>query len=412
VDGVSRVVHLDLHRKSTRLLRTLLALSVFVASLCVSSAAAAYPWMIRHGYSGCAPCHADPSGAGPLTAYGRTVSEVVLDSSYGRQASGTPGGSSSFLWGAVELPPELRLGGDFREAFLSVRQSGGGYVDQRFITMRADLYGDVQWHRLRAAASIGYAPTGSLNASLTRTATDNLVSREHWLGVELGRDQQLLLRAGRLTLPFGIRNIEHNFWARQLTRTDMVDQQQHGLSLAFDYGWLRGEAMGIAGNYQIRPDLFRERGYSAFVELAVASRLALGVSSLFTRARRDIIYRVTDYRQAHGLFARYAPFTPLVLLAEADYVYQSLTWNGHRAGFAAFLQTDWEPVQGAHLMLTGEAKNAGSYQEPASFGGHASAVWFFAPHADLRLDNTYQRLASPSGQTKVFSLLLQAHVYL
>ena len=55
------------------------------------------------------------------------------------------------------------------------------------------------------------------------------------------------------------------------------------------------------------------------------------MSSLFTRATRDIVYGVTDYRYANGVFRRYSPVQPLVLLAEFDSVYQSLTWHGHRA---------------------------------------------------------------------------------
>jgi hypothetical protein len=391
--------------------RALLALLLVVAALCSSRSAAAYPWMIRHGYSGCVPCHTDPSGAGPLTGYGRAMSEVMLQSAYAGEPSGDPSPSAGFLWGAIELPAELRLGGDVREAFLASRQTGG-HVDQRFITMRADLYGDIAWRRLRAGASIGYAPTGSFNAAITRGQSDNLVSREHWLGFELDREGNFLLRAGRLALPYGIRNVEHNLWVRQLTRTNLVDTQQHGVALAFSRDWLRGEVMGILGNYQVRPDVFRERGYSAFFELSLGPGLAVGGSGLFTRARRDLIYRVTNYRQAYGIFARYAPLTPLVLLAEADYVYQSLNWNGHRGGIAALLQADWEATRGAHLMLTGEAMNGGSYQEPSSYGAHVSAVWFLAPHTDVRLDNIYQRLGSPAGYVKAFSMLLQAHVYL
>ncbi|HSU39568.1 MAG TPA: hypothetical protein VLJ38_08370, partial [Polyangiaceae bacterium] len=38
----------------------------------------AYSWMIRHGYSGCPVCHADPSGGETLTAYGRAQSDLLL----------------------------------------------------------------------------------------------------------------------------------------------------------------------------------------------------------------------------------------------------------------------------------------------------------------------------------------------
>ena len=70
--------------------------------------------------------------------------------------------------------------------------------------------------------------------------------------------------------------------------------------------------MAIAGNYQIRPDAYRERGYSLSAEYTAADRLALGVSSLATHAARDLYQKVPNTRQAHGLFARFAPWQPLV----------------------------------------------------------------------------------------------------
>ncbi|MGO9833235.1 MAG: hypothetical protein ACLP1X_03380 [Polyangiaceae bacterium] len=384
----------------------------------VTSSAHAYPWMIRHGYSGCTPCHTDPSGgAGALTEYGRAQSDLLLRMRYGESSdSGEADRTSQFL-GFVPLPEQARLGGDFREGFLST-QASGAPLQQQWITMRADLYGDFKFGRFRAAGSIGYIPQGDLTASLTTSQQDNLISREHWLGVELDEDGAFLLRGGRIALPFGIRMIEHTLWARQLTRTDIDDTQQYGIALAFAHDKWRGEAMGIAGNFEISPDEFRERGYSAYVEYAPLTTLAVGESSMFTRATRDIVYGVTDYRYSNGPFLRYAPWQQLVFLAEIDSVYQSLTWNGHRGGYAGFAQADYEPAQGFHLMLTGEVMNGGSAGEPPSADGWLSAVWFFLPHMDLRFDTIFSALGSagvaggPSSYTNETLWMAQFHVFL
>jgi hypothetical protein len=375
--------------------------------------------MIRHGYTACAPCHTDPSGgAGALTEYGRAQGDLLLRMRYGRGTeSAEADRTAGFAFGLAPLPEQLRLGGDFREGFFS-NQVEGTALQQELITMRADGYGDVKVGRLRAAGSLGYAPQGDLAASLTRGATDNLVSREHWLGVELDPEGAWLLRGGRVALPFGVRMIEHTLWARALTRTDIDATQQYGLALSFARDELRGEVMGILGNFEIRPDDFRERGYSAYVELAPTNRAAIGLSSLFTRATRDVVYGVTDYRYADGVFARISPYEPIVLLAEVDWVYQSLTWNGHRGGYVAFVQMDYEPVQGFHVMLTGESMNGGASGEPSSFDGWVSAVWFFLPHADARFDGVFSTLGSapgggaPSGYTNVTTWLFQLHVFL
>jgi hypothetical protein len=403
----------------SRLLRWSVALAFGLALTTFASSARAYPWMIRHGYTGCTPCHTDPSGgAGALTEYGRAQSDLLLRMRYGENSDTFEADrTAGFLFGLAALPQQLRLGGDFREAYFS-NQAEQSPVQQQFITMRADLYGDIKVGRLRAAGGIGYIPQGDLTASLTPAAQDNLISREHWLGVELDEDGAWLLRAGRIAVPFGIRMIEHTLWARSLTRTDIDETQEYGVALSLSEDKFRTEVMAIAGNFQIHPDVFRERGYSAYAEYAPTTTLAFGASSLFTRATRDIVYGITDYRYANGVFARYSPVQPLVLLAEADSVYQSLTWHGHRGGYAAFVQADYEPAQGFHIMVTTEVMNGGSQGEPPSFDGWLSGVWFFLPHMDLRLDAIYSSLGvassigQPASHTAVNTWLAQFHVFL
>jgi hypothetical protein len=102
---------------------------------------------------------------------------------------------------------------------------------------------------------------------------------------------------------------------------------------------------------------------------------------------------------------------PLVILAEGTWLYQSLTGAGHRAGYVDFLQADWEAKQGLHFVITGETKNDGGIGEDASFGARASAVWFFAPHADLRLDDVFRRVGR-SGGIDELSWFATLHLYL
>ncbi len=381
-----------------------------VAPLVVTKEARAYPWMIRHGYTSCQPCHADPSGAGALTEYGRAQGDILLRSRYGANAD-EPSNTSKFLFGIAPVPEGVRLGGDVRAALLRVKPEGAPAMS-RAILMRADGYADVVLGRLRIAGGLGFVPTGSFGSALTRSPSDNLVSREHWIGVEIGGEHEWLLRAGRIARPFGLRSIEHTLWVRNLTRSDLDDDQQHGVALAWSREAVRAEVMAIAGNFQLRPDAYRERGYSAYVEVAPTSRLAIGLSSQITRAERDMTFHVMTYRHANGIFARYSPWGPLVLLAEADSVYQSLTWNGHRGGFATMLQADLECVQGVHVGLTGEAKNGGASGEAPSFGGWLTALWFFAPHADVRVDGILQRFGSVGPSSSALTLLAQLHAYL
>ena len=54
----------------------------------IPGTAQAYPWMIRHDYTGCGVCHVDPSGAGLLTDYGRAQSVLLMQMNYGSPFTG------------------------------------------------------------------------------------------------------------------------------------------------------------------------------------------------------------------------------------------------------------------------------------------------------------------------------------
>ncbi len=221
--------------------------------------AQAYAWMIRHNYTGCSTCHADPSGWGLLTAYGRAQSELVLRTHYSTDTT-EAGPAANFLFGVLDplfkMPDWLLLGGSFRGAEL-VTKNEGAPASSRYIQMQADGYAQVTLGHFRANGAIGYSPTGALLAALTRKDSDNIVSRVHWLGFDFG-DQAFLLRAGRLNVPFGIRNNEHNSFVRVETRVDLNSGQQDGVALAYTGDRLRGELMGILGNYQLFPDEARD----------------------------------------------------------------------------------------------------------------------------------------------------------
>jgi hypothetical protein len=391
---------------------------LFAAVACVavilgwSRPAHAYPWMIRHEYAGCATCHVDPSGAGVLTAYGRAQSAILLSSRYGAPADADPGQTVDFLFGVLPASDFLFLQGWFRNGYIW-NESGGQVVDQRFLQMVADLGADIVWKQFRAGARLGYngfdtAVDSELAWVTPASPAGNLVSREHWAGVSIA-DDSTLLRAGRINVPFGLRNIEHPSWVRSETRTDINQDQQDGVAIAYSNDWLRGELLGIAGNYLVNPDAYRDRGYAAYGEFAVLSRLAVGASSLITHAAADVLTHEATTRQAHGLFVRAAPWNDLAFLGELDALFTAQAGARVDAGYVGFAQADLEPIQGVHAMVTGETVNHGAPGETTSFGEWLSAAWFTVPHVDMRFDAIRR---SRSGTPTTMTYLLQLHVYL
>jgi hypothetical protein len=396
--------------KRSGVLAVLCGLAACLLALLATKPAHAYPWMIRHHYQSCSACHTDPSGAGPITAYARAVAESVIRTGGGEGEDSDR--FAGFMFGAVPTPSWLQLGADARVMSLSSKAQGAPLTN-RLIWMQLDGYATVTVNRFVATGTLGFAPEGSLGAALTRDTENNVTSRQHWVGYQLPVGDEFMVRAGRMNLPFGIRSIEHTLWARKLTRTNINDEQQYGVSAYFASGPLRGELMGILGNLQLRPDRYRERGYSGYLEAAVTEGLALGVSSLATYRQLDTVTLEPTWRQVHGAFARWAtPYEPLVLLTEWDYLFESSRNSFHKQGMVSYLQADWEPLQGIHFLATGEVNKIGVREREWSYGGWLSYAWFFAPHSDVRLDGIYQSLGAAGARTGVYTLLLQGHVYL
>jgi hypothetical protein len=386
-------------------------IALVVTLLAGNHEARAYSWMIRHGYSSCVPCHVDPSGAGTLSAYGRSIADQVMTMRFGDAPADEVATTAGFLWGTVPLPDALALQGDVRYLKLEQKVEGAPALS-RGIWMQADLSAALKLGNFTAGASLGYADEGVLSASLTRAPEKNLVSRYHWLGYSF-LDGALTVRAGRLNLPFGLRVIEHTLWARAYTRTSINDDQQYGVAAAYLGEHFRTELMAIAGNLLVHPANYRERGYSALFEWYAAQGLGLGASSLVTYRPLDALTLRPTYRQAHGVFARWAtPWEPLVFLGELDYSLESSRYVQRKKGLVGFLQADLELVQGFHLLATGELSNVGQGGPPLSWGAWLSYAWFPLPHFDVRLDSLYQRLASSTSSTDVLTFLFQAHVYL
>lgn len=395
-------------------LRCLVVLTLLGLSISWSGRAHAYAWMIKHGFSKCGSCHTDPAGGETLTKLGRVESEYLL--SAGGEAAGLPSDTAQFLWGAIDEPTDLRLGGSYRHMLLYTAPTNEIRSTLVQFPMQLDLYGSGRIGRVVIGASLGVARgiEGSANvrgAQINHEAGEGFIvlSRSHYIGLWLQEDT--LLRVGRLNLPFGVRIPEHVMWAREATRTDRESDQQHGVSLTYTGGRWRSDAMIVIGNFQVNPDRFRERGYVVSAEYLVKPTLAIGGSSLLTRAQEDAFSRrKNSVRYAHGLNTRWGAATELALLGEFDVTKES----GRKLGYTGFLQADYEPLRGVHLMLTGEVLDQGSFERAdvapvrgagrARYGGWASLDWFPTTHLELRLDGV-------SRQDDVFQAQLQLHLY-
>jgi hypothetical protein len=355
----------------------------------VARPAHAYVWMIRHGFAECGGCHVDPMGGETLTGMGRVMGESLLAQHW---AEPLPSDRAKFAFGVTE-PDDVRLGGSFRALSVSNLETD----ETALFPMQADAYGAGFFGRFSLGISLGLsrASRDYEHSSKARLIGDVqgegvlLVSRNHWLAYS--PTDSLLLRVGRLNLPFGLRLPEHTAWIRSETLTDRESDQLDGAAIAYTAGPFRGELFVAVGNLQAWEPAFQARGYSAYAELLVLRRLALGASSMLLRAPRELeVAHGPVSRQAHGLTARYSPWTPIVLLAEADV----LKNTGAGWGYVGMATLDVEPVRGLHLSVAREWLDRGEPDVGGSVPGRGRSRdgtwwtidWFFAPHLEARID--------------------------
>jgi hypothetical protein len=389
-----------------------------------SKDAHAYAWMINQGYAKCGSCHVDPSGGELLTHMGRVFSENDMSTKW---SDSTPSDLSKFVFGLDE-PDAVRLGGSFR----GMRTQPLGDGEAAIFPMQADLYGAVDFGAVQLGVSLGVAgvtANTAYNRAAQLTSVDEadlidengesqramaVLSRWHWLGFELS--DTMLLRLGRMNLPFGLRTSEHTLWARASTATDRESDQQHGIALAHSGGAWRYEFMLSLGNFQIGPDDFRERGYSGTFEYMVDSDLALGISSSILRAGKSLVTgsQEATLRHAHGITARWAPWGPATILAEADIIKRT----GSTLGYTGFLTADFAVIQGLHLAASAEWLSTGKTQGGTAIAGAGkpqlgywlTAHWLVFTHVDARVDLVMRE--DPITETLNKQLLTQLHLYL
>ena len=143
-------------------------LVLLLAVLLLPGRSHAFAWMVSHGYGNCAQCHTDPSGGGLLTEYGRAQGEILLRTTWTERPEGwEPGEASELLFGLLDLPDSLALGGSSRSSTLMVDTPESEPIT-RFIQMQTDLRAQLTAGPVRASGTVGFAPTGAESAWITR----------------------------------------------------------------------------------------------------------------------------------------------------------------------------------------------------------------------------------------------------
>ncbi len=310
-----------------------------------------------------------------LNEYGRAQSELLLSSIYGGgddlsdSAAGGTRRPGSF-WASLRSRPGSASAAGFERDTSGTRSTVGSSIGGSCRCGRTSGL-DLRIGAFRAAAELGYssadATTFTELAQITRSTTGpNLIGREFWAGVETSGGDGLL-RAGRINLPFGLRNLEHTSFVRSATQTDINEDQTYGVAFALSQPAWRAEVMALLGNLSVHPDAYRERGGAGYLEVSLAPTSAVGISGLAARSDASLATRLPTLRQAYGGFARLSPWQPVVVQVEADLLLNKQLGAGSQdVGHAEWLQTDVEVFRGLHLLAALEGHEDRGLARPAA----------------------------------------------
>jgi len=362
--------------------------------------AQAYPqWQFSSGATRCSQCHFSPAGGGLLTGYGRDA--------IGEELS-TWEGKGDFAHGAVELPEWLKLGADWRIAFLANDDGGPDQPKSALFPMQLDghlrlafdafSFNAIGGFRAQARKSSGPIPDGSF----LPTNENRLVSREHFVSWQPS-SRGAYLRAGRFFAPFGLRMAEHLVYVRRDLGFNNL-QESYNLSGGYLENEWEAHVTLFAPDY-VQNTGTQEMGAAAYYERRLLDETA-GVAAQVKYANSD-----AGGRAIGGLVGKlFIEPAHLLLLGEANVVHHMPTGTDPAQQFAGLFGASFLPVKGIMLTVFGEQFATNLMDSNSAVNaGTGLLSWFPYPHFEVQLVGRTQ--AAKSGPA-INTLLAQFHYFL
>ena len=363
--------------------------------------ARAYPeFQLATGNGRCSLCHISPTGGGLINDYGRSESSDTISQF---------GGNGDFLYGVYKEPAWIKLGVDFRGAFVAKQQ-----VDEPeyyLFPMQGDTYAWFRFADWSFYTSVG--PRGQVRSddeSLSGrlgSVSSRMGAREYWV-MWRPKTTGYYARAGRFLMPFGLRSPDH----RAYVRRDLglgIWEETYNLS----GGTVMDEWEAHATLFTRVPDALqgngmRHTGLAALGEkrLGEAENMAVGVQARAGFGDADRLYLVG------GTGKYWLDGAKVLLMGELDLGYQDFTFGAAgRPQLATWLGARYFPLQG--LMLGGALERFDEDMTVKDVARDAATLsvqyfpwahWEFLLFGKLEFQGDYGDASS--------SAMLQLHYYL
>jgi len=356
--------------------RTLVVITALCALLSWSATSRAEPYIAVQQGLACAQCHVNPTGGGLRSVVGNAFAQGVLPAHHVD--------TGDLVW-TGELNKYIAMGADFRAA---ATWNNATVANDAFNTQQARIY-----------LGISPIPGRVLLYIDEQVAPDAAVNREAWAMYKFGEDKWYL-RAGRMTLAYGLRLQDQQAFIRQVTGINM-DTPDNGMELGFRSGpW---EAEFAISN-----------GSSGGTESNNGKQYTLNLVHIVDRWRVGVAGNYNDdsaqRSSAAGLYGGLRT-GPVSWLAEVDAVNVQPAGQPEQKLAAGLLEANWLVRRGANLKLTAELLNP-DRSRSGNLETRFSAVAEYTPMQYLQLRLGGRLLDNHSSiYQAVNQAFLEVHAY-
>jgi len=336
---------------------------------------AAYPNMIRLGYTQCSACHVSPQGGGVLNLYGKGIDFAqTLRASEPPDAERSLDGTPRFLYDV-----RAQLGID--------RQPGSAAVYGLNTSFRTAV-------ALSKQQQVVYAfsvRSPSLSTTRTMGATSLGMSRLYWT---YQPREGVALVVGRDELPSGLGLPGATAFYRSVNEPNVSSTPTQAKLFWWNKRW-QAAAYGYGPDGNETDSRFEAHGAGAMIGRAVGDRAVVGVS---TRVSKSAAFE----RQNAGVFARVGLSERVGFLVEHAVTERTLSTGPRVTDLAGHAEMFFVPVNWLQTALAVEHLNI----------RNGTSIYRLSPSAEVRLTPNFRlqfstRNVYADTDSRTFSVQLQ-----
>jgi hypothetical protein len=340
-----------------------------------TAVAHAYPQYQLSRDPTCTGCHISPSGGGQLDENGLMVAA----------STATYGGKAEFMYGKLDPPSWLLLGGDLRGA---AGMTDNGSFQAAAYPMQAEVYASIRKSHLSLEL------TGGLRAPQDGGSALHVPwSRQHYVMYRQHPDSPFgfYVRAGRFMPVYGLRLAEHPVYTQRYGGLPLYGEA-YGGAVEYVGEQIEVHATGFVHD-PIASAIEHGDGGALYVEKRLTKQAAVGVEAKYS-SESDL---TTTYGGIIGKL--YLDGADVLLQTEIEYIHRKVTAGGVENAIAAYLI-------GTHPLATGWLLDVGvgHYQKNLDVSDlyrdclDVNVHWFTTPHVELLLTLRAERLGiGPTG---------------